>query len=107
MERLAPRLGRNEMRQIVALRERIFASVGANVGWSSVIILLLVAASPPLRACDSGTVVTDSENNPGLVTDCNPDYSPRKHKMSKRARHVESDQRVTGYPQKTAETRPG
>ena len=37
----------------------------------------------------------------------NPDYSPRKHKMSKRARHVESDQRVTGYPQKTAETRPG
>ena len=30
-----------------------------------------------------------------------------KHKMSKRARHVESDQRVTGYPQKTAETRPG
>ena len=39
-----------------------------------------------------------------LVT---PDYSSRKHKMSKRARHVESDQRVTGYPQKTAETRPG
>ena len=37
----------------------------------------------------------------------NPDYSSRKHKMSKRARHVESDQRVTGYPQKTAETRPG
>ena len=36
-----------------------------------------------------------------------PDYSSRKHKMSKRARHVESDQRVTGYPQKTAETRPG
>ena len=36
-----------------------------------------------------------------------PDYSPRKHKMSKRARHVESDQRVTGYPQKTAATRPG
>ena len=31
----------------------------------------------------------------------NPDYSSRKHKMSKRARHVESDQRVTGYPQKT------
>ena len=30
-----------------------------------------------------------------------------KHKMSKRARHVESDQRVTGYPQKTAGTRPG
>ena len=37
----------------------------------------------------------------------NPDYSSRKHKMSKRARHVESDQRVTGYPQKTAGTRPG
>ena len=37
----------------------------------------------------------------------NPDYSSCKHKMSKRARHVESDQRVTGYPQKTAETRPG
>ena len=36
-----------------------------------------------------------------------PDYSSRKHKMSKRARHVESDQRVTGYPQKTAGTRPG
>ena len=36
-----------------------------------------------------------------------PDYSSRKHKMSKRARHVESDQRVTGYPQKTAEPRPG
>ena len=36
-----------------------------------------------------------------------PDYSSRKHKLSKRARHVESDQRVTGYPQKTAETRPG
>ena len=36
-----------------------------------------------------------------------PDYSSCKHKMSKRARHVESDQRVTGYPQKTAETRPG
>ena len=27
-----------------------------------------------------------------------PDYSSRKHKMSKRARHVESDQRVTGIP---------
>ena len=40
-------------------------------------------------------------------SDLSPDYSPRKHKMSKRARHVESDQRVTGYPQKTAETRPG
>ena len=37
----------------------------------------------------------------------NPDYSSRKHKMSKRARHVESNQRVTGYPQKTAGTRPG
>ena len=36
-----------------------------------------------------------------------PDYSSRKHKMSKRARHVESDQRVTGYPQKTAGTQPG
>ena len=36
-----------------------------------------------------------------------PDYSSRKHKMSKRVRHVESDQRVTGYPQKTAGTRPG
>ena len=36
-----------------------------------------------------------------------PDYSSRKHKMSKRARQVESNQRVTGYPQKTAETRPG
>ena len=36
-----------------------------------------------------------------------PDYSSRKHKLSKRALHVESDQRVTGYPQKTAETRPG
>ena len=36
-----------------------------------------------------------------------PDYSSRKHKMSKRARHVESNQRVTGYPQKTAGTRPG
>ena len=37
----------------------------------------------------------------------NPDYSSRKHKMSKRARHVESDQRVTGYPQKTDGIRPG
>ncbi len=36
-----------------------------------------------------------------------PDYSSRKHKMSKRARHVESDQRVTGYPQKTDGIRPG
>ena len=35
------------------------------------------------------------------------DYSSRKHKMSTRARHVESNQRVTGYPQKTAETRLG
>ena len=42
-----------------------------------------------------------------LFKGMNPDYSSRKHKMSKRARHVESDQRVTGYPQKTAETRPG
>ena len=41
------------------------------------------------------------------VSSMNPDYSPRKHKMSKRARHVESDQRVTGYPQKTDGTRPG
>ncbi len=32
-----------------------------------------------------------------------PDYSSRKHKMSKRVRHVESDQRVAGYPQKKAE----
>ena len=42
-----------------------------------------------------------------MLVERTPDYSPRKHKMSKRARHVESDQRVTGYPQKTAETRPG
>ena len=41
------------------------------------------------------------------INSITPDYSSRKHKMSKRARHVESDQRVTGYPQKTAETRPG
>ena len=40
-------------------------------------------------------------------TTVNPDYSSHKHKMNKRARHVESDQRVTGYPQKTAGTRPG
>ena len=32
-----------------------------------------------------------------------PDYSSCRHKMSKRVRHVESDQRVTGYPQKKAE----
>ena len=36
-----------------------------------------------------------------------PDYSSRKHKMSKRARQVESNQRVTGYPQKTDGIRPG
>ena len=35
----------------------------------------------------------------------NPDYSSRKHKMGKRSRHVESDQRVTGYPQKKVESR--
>ncbi len=37
-----------------------------------------------------------------LLSDIDPDYSSRKHKMSKRALHVESDQRVTGYPQKNA-----
>ena len=37
----------------------------------------------------------------------NPDYSSRKHKMGKRSRHVESDQRVTGYPQKKVESRRG
>ena len=36
-----------------------------------------------------------------------PDYSSRKHNMSKRARHIESDQRVTGYSQKTAGSQPG
>ena len=44
---------------------------------------------------------------PDMEVEIIPDYSSRKHKMSKRARHVESDQRVTGYPQKTAGTRPG
>ena len=58
------------MRQIVALRERIFASVGANVACSSVIILLLVAGNPTLQACDGGTVVPDPGNNPGLIKDC-------------------------------------
>ena len=46
----------------------------------------------------------DAEDVEGLL---NPDYSSRKHKMSKRALHVESDQRVTGYPQKTDGIRPG
>ena len=63
-------LARTEMRQIVALRERIFASVGANVACSSVIILLLVAGNPTLQACDGGTVVPDPGNNPGLIKDC-------------------------------------
>ena len=57
--------------------------------------------------------VRDNRQTVGLTkagdyaTLVSPDYSSRKHKMSKRARHVESDQRVTGYPQNTAETRPG
>ena len=42
-----------------------------------------------------------------LIPPIIPDYSSRKHKMSKRALHVESDQRVTGYPQKTDGIRPG
>ena len=36
-----------------------------------------------------------------------PDYSSHKHKTSKCSRHVASDQRVTGYPQKKIETRRG
>ena len=34
------------------------------------IVLLLAAGSPPLRACDGGTAVPDPESNPGLVADC-------------------------------------
>ena len=41
------------------------------------------------------------------LRNCIPDYSSCKHKMIKRIRHVESDQRVTGYPQKTDGIRPG
>ena len=59
---------------------------------------------------DVGVVMDATLNlsvQPFLPSMDNPDYSPRKHKMSKRACYVESDQRVTGYPQKTAGTRPG
>ena len=38
--------------------------------WSLAAVLLLAAVSPPLQACDGGTVVPDPGNNPGLVEDC-------------------------------------
>ena len=57
----------------------------------------------------TGGRVQEDRGRPGGDgrTAAGPDYSSRKHKMSKRARHVESDQRVTRYPQKTDGIRPG
>ena len=52
-------------------------------------------------------IIDDSILSGESYRSISPDYSSRKHKMSKRARHVESDQRVTGYPQKTDGIRPG
>ena len=59
---------------------------------------MLRLSSHPIHS----TGVSASTNNRVFVK-----IIPRKHKMSKRARQIESNQRVTGYPQKTAETRPG
>ena len=71
---------------------------------------IVPATDIPLRGEDEPRRKRFSELVPatdGLRSVFNPDYSSYKHKMGKRSRHVESDQRVTGYPQKKVESRRG
>ena len=58
------------MRKTVSLRDGILPSAAARAIWSLAVVFLLAAGSPPLQACDGGTVVPDPGNNPGLVEDC-------------------------------------
>ena len=50
------------------LRNGVLPSIA--VTWALAAVLLLGAGSPTLWACDGGTLVPDTRNNPGLVEDC-------------------------------------
>ena len=51
-------------------RGGIRPSTGSVAVWILIVVALVATGSPSLQACDSGTAVSDPDNNTGLVSDC-------------------------------------